>query len=405
MRHRRALRDGIGIAGLVFAGYHFVIVAPVAGTVGFDAFAYWSVNLDHPYRLVAGQLGAFPCTPIAARLFAPAALLPWPAFWWLWTALLIGTAIWLGWRRALLVLAFPPVALELYHGNVHLLIAAAVALGLRYPWTWAFILATKVTPGIGLIWFAVRREWRSLGIASGVTGALVGGVVPEATAAPPDDDVERFALPGGGTADALTVGAYAIWVVDHAGGRVVRFDPHTEEFVGAIAITAPTDVAWREGSVWVTSAIGVVQIDEKTGTLYTPTDSGSPDLVGIWRPGANVGANSTFAIDALTGKIKWGFQNHHHDIFDQDTMAAPVPVEITKDGKKVKVIVQTTKQGMMWIIDEKTGKPLYPYEERPVPQSEVPAEKSSPTQPFTLFPPPLAQLPIEITHLGSGIWS
>jgi hypothetical protein len=76
---------------------------------------------------------------------------------------------WLGWRRTLLVLAFPPVALELYHGNIHLLLAAAIGLGLRYPWTWAFVLLTKVTPGVGLIWFAVRREWRQLGIALGVT--------------------------------------------------------------------------------------------------------------------------------------------------------------------------------------------------------------------------------------------
>lgn len=65
------------------------------------------------------------------------------------------------------------MALELYHGNIHLLLAAAIALGLRHPWTWAFVLLTKVTPGIGLIWFAVRREWRSLGIALGVTAVLV----------------------------------------------------------------------------------------------------------------------------------------------------------------------------------------------------------------------------------------
>jgi quinoprotein glucose dehydrogenase len=146
---------------------------------------------------------------------------------------------------------------------------------------------------------------------------------------------------------------------------------------------------------------GIMALDENTGTVYTPTDSGSPDLVGIWRPGDNIGANSTFALDAMTGRIKWGFQNHHHDIFDQDTMSAPSPVEITKDGRKVKVVVQTTKQGMMWIIDDKTGKPLHPYEERPVPQSEVPGEKSSPTQPFTLFPPPLAQLTVARDNLSN----
>ena len=93
----------------------------------------------------------------------------------MWFALLIGNVIWLGGRgvRVLWILAFPPVALELYHGNIHLWIAAAIALGFRYPWTWGFVLLTKVTPGVGLLWFAVRREWRALGIALGVTGAIV----------------------------------------------------------------------------------------------------------------------------------------------------------------------------------------------------------------------------------------
>jgi hypothetical protein len=169
---RRAFRDSLGVAGLLFAGYLFVVVAPQAQTVGFDAFSYWSVDLEHPYARVAGEFGAFPYTPVAARLFAPASLLSWPAFWFAWTAILVGTIAWLGWRRTLLVLAFPPVAVELYHGNIHLLLAAAIGLGLRYPWTWAFVLLTKVTPGVGLLWFAVRREWRSLGIALGATAAI-----------------------------------------------------------------------------------------------------------------------------------------------------------------------------------------------------------------------------------------
>lgn len=169
----RALRDGLGLAGLLFAAFLFGVAAPMYQTVGFDAVAYWDVNLEHPYQSVAGQLGAFPYTPVAARAFAPAGLLSWIDFWWIWEAILVATAAWLGGRRFLLVLAFPPVAVELYHGNVHLLIAAAVALGLRYPAAWAVVLLTKATPGIGLVWFLVRREWRQLGIALGVTMALV----------------------------------------------------------------------------------------------------------------------------------------------------------------------------------------------------------------------------------------
>ncbi len=169
---RRAVRDGLGLAGLVFAGYLFLVVAGRAGTFGFDAYAYWTIQMADPYAVPAGTFGAFTYSPVIARLIAPFHLLSWPTFVWLWTGVLLATAIWLGWRQALLVLAFPPVALELYHGNVHLLIAAAIALGFRYPATWAFILLTKVTPGVGLLWFAVRREWRSLGIALGLSATL-----------------------------------------------------------------------------------------------------------------------------------------------------------------------------------------------------------------------------------------
>lgn len=172
MSRQRLVRDGLAVAGLLFAVYLFAVIAPGAGTVGFDAYAYWSVDLAHPYRHVAGELGAFPYTPVAARLFAPASLLSWPSFWLVWMLLLLGTVGWLGRRSALFLVAFPPVAMELYHGNIHLLIGAAIVIGMRHPAAWAFVLLTKVTPGVGLIWFAVRREWRSLGIALGATAVL-----------------------------------------------------------------------------------------------------------------------------------------------------------------------------------------------------------------------------------------
>jgi Glycosyltransferase family 87 len=169
----RAVRDGLAIAGLLFAVYLFVVVGPQAGTVGFDAFSYWHLDIAHPYQHAVGSLGAFPYTPVAARLFWLASGLAWVDFLWLWMAILVATVIWLGWRQTLLVLAFPPVALELYHGNIQLLIAAAIALGFRYPAAWAFVLLTKVTPGVGLVWFAVRREWKRLGIALAVTGVIL----------------------------------------------------------------------------------------------------------------------------------------------------------------------------------------------------------------------------------------
>jgi hypothetical protein len=171
---RRALRDGLILAGLLFTVYLFAVVAPGAQTVGFDAYAYWAVSTTDPYAVPVGQLGAFPYTPVAARIFSPAAAIDWPAFLWLWLAVLVATVGWLGGRRWwLAILAFPPVAVELYHGNIHLLLAAAIALGFRYPAAWAVVLLTKVTPGVGLLWFLVRREWRQLAIAVGVTAAIV----------------------------------------------------------------------------------------------------------------------------------------------------------------------------------------------------------------------------------------
>ncbi|HEX7949596.1 MAG TPA: glycosyltransferase 87 family protein [Candidatus Limnocylindrales bacterium] len=171
----RTLASGVVLIGLLFLAYLFVVLAPMVRTVGFDAYSYWRIDLAQPYALSTGHLGAFPYSPVLARAFAFAAGgLTWPTFWWVWTAILVATAGWLGGRRWwVAVFAFPPVALELYEGNLNLLIAAAIALGFRYPATWSFVLLAKVTPGVGLIWFAIRREWRALGLALAATGILV----------------------------------------------------------------------------------------------------------------------------------------------------------------------------------------------------------------------------------------
>jgi len=163
-----ALTVGVA-AGLAFLGYTFLVQGPVSHIAGADAFAYWSVDLANPYRARVGDFGAFTYSPPMASLASLAGLLPWRTFLPLWTALLLAVAVWLGGRRALLVLAFPPVAIELYYGNINLLIAVALVLGMTRPWTWAFVLLTKPTCGVGLVWFAARREWRQLAIALGVT--------------------------------------------------------------------------------------------------------------------------------------------------------------------------------------------------------------------------------------------
>ena len=188
-------------------------------------------------------------------------------------------------------------------------------------------------------------------------------------------------------------------------------DPHANDLrTGKLVWTArlipgtgePGGDSWGPDtqSVVGSGAWGILGLDEASGTVYVPTDSGSPDYVGIWRPGDNVGSGETVALDAETGKVKWRFQNLHHDIFDLDTNAAPVPVEITKGGKRMKVVVQATKQAMLWILDAATGKPILPFEERTVAQSQVAGEKSSPTQPFTILPPPLLAATVSRNHLS-----
>ncbi len=172
----RAVRDGLIVSGLLATLFLFVVVTNIAHSVGYDAYAYWSLDFNDLYgRSIANNytLGGFRYTPPIAFLFAPLMFFPWWLFLWLWTSLSLAIITWLSGRWTIVVLALPPVALELYHGNVHLLIAAAIALGFRFPWTWSFVILSKITPGIGVLWFAVRREWRSFFIATGVTAAIV----------------------------------------------------------------------------------------------------------------------------------------------------------------------------------------------------------------------------------------
>lgn len=140
---------------------------------GVDAWSYWSYDPVHPYAIgVWGTHGAYQYAPPFAQLFMPGQGLPWHAFLAAWTVLLTAVAVWLAGRIGALATLLPPVTRDIWYGNIHLLMGAAVVLGFRRPWTWAFILLTKVTPGIGLLWFVGRRDWRSLGIALGATLAI-----------------------------------------------------------------------------------------------------------------------------------------------------------------------------------------------------------------------------------------
>lgn len=152
------------------------VTDPLAGQVvtGQDARSYYGLNLADLYtgRTAWNTIGAYPYSPAFAMLVYPLNLLPWTWFVAAWTAILIG-AVWVLTGRELFLFGLAVGAMEIAGGNVALLQAVAIVWGFRWPWTWAFVLLTKITPGIGLLWFALRREWRSLFIALGATAAVV----------------------------------------------------------------------------------------------------------------------------------------------------------------------------------------------------------------------------------------
>jgi hypothetical protein len=173
--YRKPTILGLSMFGYVLFAWLMLIVPARPGfrsIVGFDSFAYWNVDPFHPYDAALGTLGSFTYSPAFALAASPAHLIPFALFFFLWDSFLIVNLVWLTRRMTLVWLAFLPVSLELYHGNVHILLATVCVLGFRYPALWSIGLLTKVTPGVSLLWFVVRREWRSLAWALGATAAI-----------------------------------------------------------------------------------------------------------------------------------------------------------------------------------------------------------------------------------------
>jgi quinoprotein glucose dehydrogenase len=134
-----------------------------------------------------------------------------------------------------------------------------------------------------------------------------------------------------------------------------------------------------------------VTVDATLGMVFAATGSASFDFYGVNRHGDNLFANCVLALDARTGKRIWHFQGVRHDVWDWDFPAAPTLVTVRRDGRRVAAVAQITKQGFVYLLDRRTGEPLFPIEERPVPPSVVEGERLSATQPFPVKPPPFAR--------------
>ena len=159
---------------------------------------------------------------------------------------------------------------------------------------------------------------------------------------------------------------------------------------------------WEKDSWSTTGNTGVwnqIAVDEELGLAYLPVETPSSDFYGGLRPGNNLFAESLVAIDYHTGKRKWHFQLVHHPIWNMDIAAAPILGDLTVGGRPVKAVAVMGKQAMLYLFNRVTGEPVFPIEERPVPQSDVPGEKTSPTQPFPTKPPPYDHQGVTLDNL------
>ena len=164
------------VVALAYLAVRWALLLPDQGGIhGVDARTYWGAPLDNPYPgPQVGLPGAYLYSPAFLQTLTPLRLLPWEVFHAVWTGLGIAAAVFLVGPigAALAITLLPFVYRDLFVGNIHLMLGAAIVLGFRWPGTWAFVVLTKVTPGVGLLWFAVRRQWRALAIALGVTAGV-----------------------------------------------------------------------------------------------------------------------------------------------------------------------------------------------------------------------------------------
>ena len=138
-----------------------------------------------------------------------------------------------------------------------------------------------------------------------------------------------------------------------------------------------------EANLW-----SAISADEEEGLVYLPLTSPTNDMYGGHRLGNNVFGNTLVCVKCLTGERAWHYQVVHHDLWDYDLPTAPILADITVGGTRIKAVVQLTKQAFAFVFDRRTGTPVWPIEERPVPASDTPGERTSPTQPFPTKPPP-----------------
>lgn len=207
--------------------------------------------------------------------------------------------------------------------------------------------------------------------------------------------------------DLVITGAAVGEAIGGALGDVRAWDVRTGKHVWTFrSVPRPGELGaetWAGDSARNRSGVnvwGMMTVDVDRGIVYMPFGAPSYDRVGVDRPGDNLFGSSIVAADARTGRYLWHFQMVRHDIWDLDTQAPPTLFEVKQGEQTIPAVGLINKSNMLFILDRVTGKPIYPIEDRAVPPSTVPGERASPTQPFTVKPPPLMRMSISIGELS-----
>jgi quinoprotein glucose dehydrogenase len=176
-----------------------------------------------------------------------------------------------------------------------------------------------------------------------------------------------------------------------------RWDFHVIPRPGEVGNETWENDSWAysgQANLW-----SLISVDEELGLAYFPLTSATSDMYGGHRLGNNLFANTLVCVRCANGQRVWHYQIVHHDLWDYDLPAAPILADIRVDGRSIKSVVQLTKHGFAFVFDRTNGQPVWPIEERPVPKSDTPGERTAPTQPFPTKPPPYDRQGVSVDDL------
>lgn len=242
-------------------------------------------------------------------------------------------------------------------------------------------------------------EAGQIDLKTGITGITRAGQYEETS---PPTVIDDLVVVGSGISDNERV--------NMASGVVRAFDARTGKLrwswepIPPNKTSAPPKVG--DPNAWYTGAANAwapMAVDAERDLIFIPTGSASPDYWGGFRPGDDKWADSVVALRGKTGEFVWGFQLVHHDLWDYDSASQPILATIRHGGRNVPVVIQGNKTGMIYVLDRDTGAPVFPVVERPVPQSDVMGEATSPTQPFPTAPPPLVPQTLRADEVWGGL--